>query len=65
MINSSVSYQAGVARINDLRLAADKQRHVNLASCQSAHSRSVSARSVRAQLTRTLAALRPRRAARA
>jgi hypothetical protein len=65
MINSSVSYQAGVARIDDLRLAADAHRRAGLVSRQSDSARSMSSRSRREQLRRTLAALRPPRAARA
>jgi hypothetical protein len=64
MVNSSVSYQAGLARIDDLRLAADKRRHAGLVTRQPDTSRSMSARR-REQLRRTLAGLLPPRLARA
>jgi hypothetical protein len=63
MINTSVSYQAGRARIDDLRLAADERRHASLVTPQPDTSRSM--RAPREQLRRTLAGLRPPRIARA
>ena len=65
MIISSVSYQVGVARIDDLRLEADARRRAKLVNHQSDLARSISSRSRREQLGRTLNALRPHRAARA
>ena len=65
MIISSVSYQVGVARIDDLRLEADARRRAKLVNDQSDLPRSTSSRGRREQLGRTLNALRPRRAARA
>jgi hypothetical protein len=62
MISSGVRYQAGLARIADLRQAADERRHANLASPHRDTSGSMSARR-RERLRQTLAALRPPRTA--
>jgi hypothetical protein len=64
-MNSSVTYQAGVARIDDLRRAAEERRQANLVSRQSDRARSMSPRTRREQLRRTLAGLRAPRIARA
>jgi len=65
MMNSSISHQAGLARINDLRLAADERRRACPLERQPDRSRSVNGHSRRGQLRRTLAGLKPPRAARA
>jgi len=65
MLNSGIPYEAGLARIEDLRRQADERRLVQAARREPERVRSANGRGPRGHLREALATLSPRRPARA
>ena len=65
MINSGITYQAGLARIADLRHEADERRRANVVRRAADRARSTSGRGRRGRLRDAAAMLSQRRPARA
>ena len=65
MINSGITYQAGLARIADLRHEADERRRANVVRRAADRTRSMSGRGRRGRLRDAAAMLSQRRPARA